>query len=381
VSGQEPQQRTVSAGIPAGRIFGVPLVVSPAWLVVVVIATLALPAPIRSRDTGLSVPLSYLVAFTLVLLVYAAVLAHEASHVLVAKALGMKVGRVVLQLLGAVSEVLEESTTAGREYLVAAVGPLTSVLLAGISAAIGQAFPVNSVGWILGMGCASINGVVAAFNLLPGLPLDGGRVLRAILWRVTGDRMRGLLIAGWVGRGLALVIAAVGFSLPGSVFGDRTLSALYLFLIALFIWSNASVSIAQARVAAVLPMLDLSRLIRPALMVEAQLPLAEAVRRARASNARALVVVDSRDRWSGIVSEAAVQATPVERQPWMSVADLARPVEDGLVLDPEIGGEALMDAVQRVPASEYLVKSADGSLRGVLARVDLVAALRAAGVR
>jgi Zn-dependent protease len=381
VSGQQPQQRSVPAGIPAGKIFGVPLVVSPAWIVVVILATLALPAPIRSRDTGLSEPWSYVVAFTLVVLVYAAVLAHEASHVLVAKALGMKVGRVVLQLLGAVSEVLEESSTAGREYLVAAVGPLTSVLLAGIAAAIGSAFPVNSVGWILGMGCATINGVVAAFNLLPGMPLDGGRVLRAILWHVTGDRMRGLLIAGYVGRVVAVAVAGVGFYAPGAAFGDRTLTALYLFLIALFIWTNASVSIAQARVAAVLPTLNLARLIRPALTVDAQLPLAEAVRRARAINARALVVVDSRDRWSGIVSEAAVQATPVERQPWMSVADLARPVEDGLVLDPGIGGEQLMDAVQRVPASEYLIKAADGSLGGVLSRVDLVAALRAAGVR
>jgi Zn-dependent protease len=381
VSGQQPQQRRALGGIPAGKIFGVPLVVSPAWIVVVILATLALPDPIRARDTGLSVGWSYVVAFALVVLVYAAVLAHEASHVLVAKALGMQVGRVVLQLLGAVSEVLEESSTAGREYLVAAVGPLTSVLLAGISAAIGHAFPENSVGWILGMGCASINGVVAAFNLLPGLPLDGGRVLRAILWHLTGDRMKGLLIAGYVGRGLAIVVAAVGFYAPGGAFGDRTLTALYLFLIALFIWTNASISISQARVATVVPKLNLAQLIRPALTVDAQLPLAEAVRRARASNARALVIVDSRDRWSGIVSEAAVQATPVERQPWISVADLSRPIEDGLVLEPGIGGAQLMDAMQRVPASEYLIKAADGSLGGVLSRADLVAALRAAGVR
>jgi Zn-dependent protease len=382
VSGQQPQQRSVpTGGIPAGKIFGVPLVLSPAWLIVVVLATLALPAPIRDRDVGLSEPLSYVVAFALVILVYAAVLAHEASHVLVAQALGMKVGRVVLQLLGAVSEVLEESSNATREYLIAAAGPLTSVVLAGISAAIGSAFPENSVGWILGMGCASINGVVAAFNLLPGMPLDGGRILRAVMWHLTGDRMRGLLIAGWVGRALAIVVAGAGLSVPIGAFGDRTLTELYLFLIALFIWTNASVSIAQAKVAAVLPTLDLARLIRPALMVEAQLPLAEAVRRAREINARALVVVDGRDRWSGIVSEAQVQATPVERQPWMSVADVSRPIEDGLVLDPGLGGKQLMDAVQRMPASEYLVTGPNGSLGGVLARVDLIAALRAAGVR
>ena len=125
----------------------------------------------------------------------------------------------------------------------------------------------------------------------------------------------------------------------------------------------------------------MSTLLRPALTVEAQLPLAEAVRRARAIGARALVVVDGRDRWSGIVSEAAVQATPVERQPWMSVSDLARPVEAGLVLSPTLSGEDLMTAIQQTPATEYLVADADGALRGVLARADLIAALRAAGVR
>jgi hypothetical protein len=91
--------------------------------------------------------------------------------------------------------------------------------------------------------------------------------------------------------------------------------------------------------------------------------------------------VDGRDRWAGIVSEAAVQATPVERQPWMSVSDLARPVEAGLVLSASLNGEDLMTAIQKTPASEYLVADSDGLLRGVLARADLVAALRAAGIR
>jgi len=162
---------------------------------------------------------------------------------------------------------------------------------------------------------------------------------------------------------------------------DRTVGAFYLLFIAFFMWSNASISIAQARVGVAVPTLNVSTFLRPALTVEAQLPLAEAVRRARAIGARALVVVDGRDRWAGIVSEAAVQATPVERQPWMSVSDLARPVEAGLVLSASLNGEDLMTAIQKTPASEYLVADSDGLLRGVLARADLVAALRAAGIR
>jgi Zn-dependent protease len=381
VSGDSPQQPSrLAAGIPAGRIFGVPLVVSPAWLVLVLVGTLVGPSAIRDNVT-VSTAGSYFVALALILLVYAAVLAHEASHVLVAKALGLRVGRVVLQLLGAVSEILDEPQTPAKEYLVAAVGPLTSVLLAGIAAAIGGALPEHSVGWLLADSTATINGVVAAFNLLPGMPLDGGRLLRALLWQLTGDRMRGLLVAGWVGRGVAGLTAVAAIIAPSYDPGGADLSSFYLLFVAFFIWVNASISIAQARVGAVIPRLEMSRLLRPALMVEAQLPLAEAVRRARAIGARALVVVDGRDRWSGIVSEAAVQATPAERQPWMSVSDLARPLEAGLVLSPSLSGEDLMTAVQQTPATEYLVAGADGALQGVLARADLIALLRASGVR
>jgi Zn-dependent protease/CBS domain-containing protein len=301
--------------------------------------------------------------------------------VLVAKALGLRVRRVVLQLLGAASEVEDEPQTPGREFLVAAVGPLTSVLLAGVAAAIGAQLPEHSVGWLLADSTATVNGLVAAFNLLPGMPLDGGRLLRAVLWRYTGDRLRGLLIAGWVGRGLAGATAVGALVAPSFGIGEDGFATLYLMFVAMFIWVNASISIAQARVGAVIPGLSLAKLVRPALTVDAQLPLAEAVRRARDIGARALVVVDGRDRWVGVVSEAAVQATPVERQPWMPVSDLARPVQDGLVLSPSLSGADLMTAVQETPATEYLVAGEDGALQGVLARTDLIAALRAAGVR
>jgi Zn-dependent protease len=347
----------------------------------VLLAMLVLPATLRQHVTGLGQTGSFITALGLIALIYGAVLCHEASHVIVAKALNLRVGRVVLQLLGAQSEVLDEPQTPGRAYLIAAVGPLTSILLAGIGAAVGGAFAPNSIGWVLGWSFAWINGVVGAFNLLPGLPLDGGQILRSVLWYFTHDKLRALLIAGWVGRGVAGAVAIVGIVAPGLVAADRTFGTFYLWFVAFFIWTNASISIAQARVGVAVPTLSVSSFVRPALTVEAQLPLAEAVRRARAIGARALVVVDGRERWAGIVSEAAVQATPVERQPWMSVSDLARPVEAGLVLSATLRGEDLMSAIQQTPASEYLVADSDGLLRGVLVRADLVAALRAAGIR
>jgi Zn-dependent protease/CBS domain-containing protein len=376
-----PRQTPVrAAGIPAGRIFGVPLVVSPWWLFLVVAVT-TYGAGVIKHNIAISSTGAFFVSLAVVLLMYLAVLIHEASHVLVAKALGLRVGRVVLQLLGAVSEVLDEPGTPAKEYLVAAVGPLTSVLLAGVSAAIAGAFPDHSIGWLLATTTATVNGIVAAFNLLPGMPLDGGRLLRAAIWQITGDKVKALAIAGWIGRGVAGATLAFALVEP-AVFNDKDgVTVLYLFAVAFFIWINASLSIAQARMNTVVPKIELIRLLRPAITVEPQLPLAEAVRRAREVGARALVIIDSRNRWAGIVSESAVQSTPPERQPWISVSDLARPLEAGLVLSPGLTGEALLSAVQQTPASEYLVAGDDGALRGVLASSDLVAALRAAGVR
>jgi Zn-dependent protease/CBS domain-containing protein len=380
---QPPPDRSAgwASGIPAGRIFGVPLVVSPAWLALVLVAMVLIPTTLRQHIRGMGETSSILTAFALIVLIYGAVLAHEASHVLVAKALRLRVGRVVLQLLGAQSEVLDDPPTASQAYLIAAAGPLVSILLAAVGTAVAWQFPVNSIGWVLGWSFAWINGLVGVFNLLPGLPLDGGQMLRALVWHFTRDKLRALLIAGWVGRGVAVLVGVAGLAAPNVVAADRTLGTFYAVFVAMFIWMNASISIAQARVGVAVPSLEMSAFVRPALTVEAQLPLAEAVRRARAIGARALVVVDGRDRWAGIVSEAAVQATPVERQPWMSVSDLARPVEAGLVLSASLSGTDLMTAVQKTPASEYLVADSDGLLRGVLARADLLAALRAAGIR
>jgi CBS-domain-containing membrane protein len=120
---------------------------------------------------------------------------------------------------------------------------------------------------------------------------------------------------------------------------------------------------------------------RRAFPVTAEVPVAEAVRRARADGARALVVVDGNGKPSGLVSEAAVSALPAQRQPWVSVSDVARPVDAGLVLTTDMDGQALLQAVQVTPATEYLVVDTVGAVCGVLARIDLVAALQAAGLR
>lgn len=381
-----PRRRSAwgGSGIQVGRAFGVPIVVQPFFLLWVVFFTVLFAPQLHDNVPTLSSNASYVLSLVFVVLLYLSVLVHELGHVAVAKALGMTVNRVVLQVLGGASEIQEENPgRPGRDFLVAAAGPLMSVMLGGIGFAIAPHLQHNSVGWVLADGFGYVNAVVAAFNLLPGLPLDGGRVLRSIVWEITHDKLRATVAAGWVGRGVAVVVAVYGLysNDQASRSWHGGFGGLWLLLIAFFIWTNASMTIAQAKVMTALPKLDLRALTRPALSVAADVPVAEAVRRAREGSARGLVVVDAYGRPSGLVSEAAVSEMPPQRQPWVSVSDLARPVEQGLVLQTDMTGETLMQAVQATPASEYLVVDTVGAIVGVLSRADLVQALQAAGLR
>lgn len=372
-----------AGGISAGRIAGVPFVIAPSWFLAAIFLTVLYAPSLRSEGLahGISNTESYLLAFALVVLLYVGVLVHELSHVLVAKALGMPVGRVVLQLLGGVSEILVEPQTAAREYLVAAVGPLTSLLLVGVSAAVLPLFEPHTVPWLLTWGALGTNAAIAIFNLLPGLPLDGGRVARAAIWQITHNKLKATIVAGWIGRGIAVALLIAGVAAPTAVFGTSTFSVLYAFLLAGFMWSNAGIAITQARMATVLPTINLSGLVRKALPVEAQLPVGEAVRRAHLAAARALVVVDGRGRPQGLVSESAVTELPEQRRPWVSVSELSRPLTPDLVVRDDVNGERLLELLQRAPSSEYLVVAESGAIRGVLARIDIANALRAAGLR
>lgn len=126
-----------------------------------------------------------------------------------------------------------------------------------------------------------------------------------------------------------------------------------------------------------LPTVSARVLTRPACSVAADTPLAEALRQAHAAGARGLVVVDSSGVPTGVVSEAAVIATPVERRPWVNVGTVSRRIDADLLISADLGGEALIRALQHAPASEYVVVTQAGEVYGVLAASDVAAAVHA----
>jgi Zn-dependent protease/CBS domain-containing protein len=359
-----------------GRFFGVPLFFAPSWLIVALIITISYADVVMQKVVGISQAGAYVASFCFAVLLALSLLAHELGHTAVSLAFGTPVRRVVIFLLGGVSEIEKEPERPAEEYLVAVAGPLVSLVLAGIGGVLSPLTSEGTVTWAVLQLLVGANVIVAGFNLLPGLPLDGGRLLRAGVWWKSRSRLTGTRAAAWGGRAVAGLVLVLGVVLiqpdEGLAFGNLLLAV----LLATFIWIGASQSLAAATVTSRLPGLRLAQLIRPALQVPPDLPIAEALRRAWQTGTRALVVVDATSRPRAVVSEAHVMAVPEARRPWTPVADVARPVEPGLTLNDSLSGEQLLDALRQLPASEYLVVGRDGGVVGVLAAVDVARVLQ-----
>ncbi|HEY7361830.1 MAG TPA: site-2 protease family protein, partial [Streptosporangiaceae bacterium] len=203
------------------RPFGIPVFISPYWFL---IAGLFVFLYARSLVQSVPETLRYPVAAAFVVLLYASVLVHELSHSLVARGFGLPVRRILLYPLGGFSEIEREPPTPGREFLVSAAGPAISLALAAGGYALTRAVPEGTVLRVLLAQLVFANLLVGIFNLLPGLPLDGGRMLRAGVWKLTGRAGQATVVAAWAGRVLALAVLVVPFALAA-----RTGSSLQLF--------------------------------------------------------------------------------------------------------------------------------------------------------
>ena len=230
-----------------GRLAGIDLAIHPSWLVIAFLVTYSLAEfqfPALYRDW--STTEYWGVAVATAILFFGSVLAHEFSHALVARRLGLKVEGITLFIFGGATTIDEDSRTPREEALIAIAGPATSLLLGAVllggDVVIDQPQLAALLGWL-----GFINVLLGLFNLIPGFPMDGGRVLRAILWRVRGDRLVATRNAAIVGRAFAYLLIGVGVFLAlrpgGSIF-----SGVWLALIGWFLSNAAEATVAQAGV-------------------------------------------------------------------------------------------------------------------------------------
>ncbi|MEV0304235.1 site-2 protease family protein [Streptomyces prasinus] len=367
-------------GLLMGRPFGVPVYVAPSWFLVAILITWVFGGQIDRVLPELGAA-SYLVSLFFAVAFYASVLVHELAHTLAALRFKLPVRRIQLQFFGGVSEIEKEAETPGREFVLAFVGPLLSLVLSGLFYLGLLAVDPGSVPGVLLAGLMISNLIVAVFNLLPGLPLDGGRMLRAVVWKITGKPMSGTVAAAWVGRALAISVlvglplltqsGALGSDAADGVGMDTVLDALLAAILAAIIWTGAGNSLRMARLREHLPELRARALTRRAVPVETDTPLSEALRRANAAGARALVVVDPDGTPLSLVREAAIVGVPEHRRPWVAVSGLAQDLTDGMRVSAELAGEELLEALRAAPATEYLVVEATGEIYGVLSAADV----------
>ncbi|MEU5975391.1 site-2 protease family protein [Streptomyces sp. NPDC047315] len=377
-------------GILMGRPFGVPVYVAPSWFLVAALITWVFGGQLNRVLPELG-GLSYLVSLFFAVAFYASVLVHELAHTVVALRYKLPVRRIQLQFFGGVSEIEKESETPGREFVLAFVGPLLSLVLAGVFYLGMQAVEPGTVPGVLLAGLMISNLIVAIFNLLPGLPLDGGRMLRAVVWKITGKPMSGTVAAAWVGRALAVAVL-IGLPLlthtgalgnPSQEIGgtETVTDALLAAILAAIIWTGAGNSLRMARLREHLPELAARTLTRRAVPVESDTPLSEALRRANEAGARALVIVDGQGNPTALVRETAIVGIPEHRRPWVAVSGLAQDLTDGMRVPADLAGEPLLDRLRANPATEYLVVEDSGEIYGVLSTADVERAFVAAMAR
>jgi Zn-dependent protease/CBS domain-containing protein len=377
---REPSHPTPPSTVPPGtwvlgNVKGIRLTMRVTWLPIALLLAFGFSAVIGRQFPYLG-SWRYVAAFAFVVAFTVSILIHELAHALVALAFKIPVTEINLGFFAAGTHIEGDRKSPWEEFSISVVGPIASLLVGGVSLAAARSMD-QGVAEVALFELAVANLIVGVTNLLPGLPLDGGWVLRAIVWKVSGNPHTGTLVAAWAGRVLALAVIAAPVVLQ-AVF-DRE-PGVFDFVIAMavgfFLWMGSTASLLQARLRRRLPALQVRSLARRAVAVHAGTPISEAIRLAAQAEAGAVVVIDGDGKPHALVNEQAVNAVAPNQHPWTTVGEVATRIGAGHILGVNDTGEEILASLRRTPASEYLVLDTAGGVYGVLATADVERAFR-----
>lgn len=359
-----------------GSLFGIPFYINPSWFLVLALVTWNNGGWLSYQFPQLGA-IAWALGLVTALLLFASVLAHELGHSWVAIRQGTEVKSITLFIFGGLASLGEESKTPGEAFRVAIAGPMVSFFLFGLLNAVsyfsGITGPLAAVVALL----TYVNLALGAFNLIPGLPLDGGNVLKAIVWKITGKPYKGLAFASRVGQVFGWVAIGLGLA---SVLGLSQIGSVWTLLVGFFLLQNAGQSAQAASVQRLMSGLTAADAIIPnSPMVSSQSSLREFANNHIIGNAvtwKKYLVTDEGGKLTGEILVDDIKTVPTNDWWDVSVQSLTRSLDEVTTISSDT---PLLDVIsllnEAVPALA-VVKKEDGALMGLLEKSSIVQLLQ-----
>jgi Zn-dependent protease len=361
-------------GIPLGRIAGVPVVLAYSWFIIAAF-TVIVYGPVLARQNpalGLS---AYVVAFAYAVLLLVSVLVHELAHALTARIYGWPTQKIVLNLWGGHTQFESFTASPGRSVLVALAGPAANFVLAGGAWLLLSTASMGSVAEILTNIFMWANFLIAVFNVLPGLPLDGGRLVESAVWKATGSQAKGTVAAGWGGR---IIVVAIGYWFVARplLSGDAPDFSLLMItvLVGGFLWMGASASIQQGTLRGRLHLVSAAGLSTPAAGLPSTATVEDALKYGR-GDATSLVVCGADGRPEGVVDSAALASVPPHAAASTPVTAVSYALSPGAYVPEWSKGQELLQFLSQLEGRHYAVVDHNGKVTGLLSQDAVLAAI------
>jgi Zn-dependent protease/predicted transcriptional regulator len=368
-----------AASLHLGRVAGIPLRLHYSWFVIATLITLSLAGQFRADYPAWGPTLTWVAAAVTAVLFFVSLLAHELSHAVVAMARDLPVRSITLFALGGVAQIDRDANSARTEFLVAIAGPIASVAIGVACLAIARSLEgasgigvVSVLGGILGW-LGSINIVLAVFNLIPGYPLDGGRVLRAMLWARSGDMERATLSAARTGQVVAGLFIMIGLV---QAFSGEGIGGLWLAFIGWFLLVAAQANYAHATIAGALRHVRVGDIMTTdCARVDADDTLDGLVEGLFFRTGQRCVMVMRDGRVMGLVTPNEVRQVDRERWPVVRVGEAMRPLDALRTVAPGTPAAEAFATMARDDVNQLPVV-ADGRLEGVVTRAQILQLLQ-----
>lgn len=363
-----------SPGIKLGRIGGVPVYLSSSWFLITAVITVAVGMQL-ARNQWIPAASAYLLGFACAVAIAIAVLIHEVAHAMTARAFKWPDAHIVLTLMGGHTQFGSFKAKPGASLWVALSGPVSNFLLAGIGWLITGTDELGLYAKLLLDFFVYANLLLGAFNALPGLPLDGGRLVESIVWKATGSQFKGTIASCWVGRAIAVGVVFF-FVLYPFLRGEEVqiITAVVGFMVALFMWQATTQLIAHSKMMLNLPTVVAADLMRPASAMVSQATVADVQARQSARHGE-IILVDARGVPVGVVDAQAQGRVQPGQAAAIPALAVSRALGHGAIVTEDSDGRALIDYLASVDSAEYAVINAAGQVVGLLHQRDIVKAV------